>query len=578
MKAVRLLAEYERIADTPDAVPRLRRLILDLAVRGKLVQQHLDDEPASELLKRIAKEWEQLHRGRGTKRSKSSQEQHADRYELPPTWSWVRLGAIAEKLTDGSHNPPSDSGSGYPMLSSQNVLDDCISFSNPTRYLSESDFTTEDARTRIAPGDVLLTIVGSIGRSAVVPHGAPRFALQRSVAVISTKLDPRFLSLQFRSPTVNAFLTEHGKGTAQKGIYLGKLSSLPIAVPPLAEQRRIVANVDELMALCNRLEAARAQREATRDRLTAASLARLNAPDADRTIFARHVRFALDNLPALTTRPDQFKQLRQTVLSLAVRGRLVPQDAKEEPASELLKGIAAAKAERKRMSRDARIKIEPDPTPASLPMTLPAGWAMQSFENLFLFIDYRGKTPPKTTDGIPLITAKNIRMGHLQREPREYVSAKTFETWMTRGIPQIGDVFFTTEAPLANVCLNDIGEPFALAQRIICLQPYGKIDTRFLLYVLMSELMQSLIDAHATGMTAKGIKSAKLKPLPIPIAPLAEQRRIVARVDELMALCDELEASLSLAGETRRKLLEALTAEALAPPSRPDVIARRASG
>ena len=109
---------------------------------------------------------------------------------------------------------------------------------------------------------------------------------------------------------------------------------MPFPLPPLAEQHRIVAKVDELMALCDRLEAARAEREATRDRLTAASLARLNAPDPDPTTFASHARFALDALPALTTRPDQIKQLRQTILNLAVRGKLVPQDRNDEPAAE----------------------------------------------------------------------------------------------------------------------------------------------------------------------------------------------------------------------------------------------------
>jgi type I restriction enzyme S subunit len=156
-------------------------------------------------------------------------------------------------------------------------------------------------------------------------------------------------------------------------------------------------------------------------------------------------------------------------------------------------------------------------------------------------------------------------MGYLNREPREFISEATFKVWMTRGFPAVGDIFFTTEAPLANVCLNEIDEPFALAQRVICLQPYGEINTRFLMFVLMSDLMQSLIDAHATGLTAKGIKAAKLKPLPIPIAPLAEQHRIVAKVDELMALCDQLEAALEARECHRRDLLESLLHEALKP-------------
>jgi type I restriction enzyme S subunit len=345
-----------------------------------------------------------------------------------------------------------------------------------------------------------------------------------------------------------------------------KMEQIEVPLPPLPEQHRIVAELAHLMTLCDQLEAARAKRETIRDKLTAATLARLNTPDPN--TFRGDARFALEALPALTVHTNQIKQLRQTVLNLAVRGRLVPQNPNDEPASELLKRIAAGKAERKKKTGDARIKMEPDPKLEGLPMALPPGWAAQSFENVFLFIDYRGKTPPKTNGGIPLITAKNIRMGYLNREPREYISKSTFGAWMTRGFPEAGDLFFTTEAPLANICLNNLNESFALAQRVICFQPYAKIDTKFLMFAIMSDVMQSLIGAHATGLTAKGIKAAKLKPLPIPIPPLAEQHRIVAKVDELMTLCDQLEANLTTADETRRRLLDALLAEALAPAER----------
>lgn len=567
MNADRLLAHYEKIADAPDAIARLRRFILDLAVRGKLVPQDAKDEPASELLKRIAKEKARLVKAGEIRKPKPSEPIREDELpiKLPTNWALARLceiGNLSGGMTPSMNRSDFWDGD-IVWLSPKDIKADEVADSE----LKISALGLAETRLELYPPGCLFMVArsGILKRTFPVSINRVPAAANQDMKVLAPFLDgqERYLQIMFRGLT-DFLLRELVKtGTTVQSLKYAEFEQQPFPLPPLSEQRRIVAKVDELMGLCDRLEAARAGREAVRDRLAAASLARLNTPDPE--TFQDDARFALDALPALTTRPDQIKRLRQTILNLAVRGKLVPQDPNDEPASELLKRIAKAKAERKKKTGDARIKIEPDPTPGDLDMTLPSGWAVQSFENLFLFIDYRGNTPPKTDEGIPLITAKNIRMGYLNREPREFISKATFKTWMTRGFPELGDLFFTTEAPLANICLNDIEEPFALAQRAICFQPYAKIDTKFLMFALMSDVMQSLIDKHATGMTAKGIKAANLKPLPIPLPPLAEQHRIVTKVDALMALCDRLEASLTDTSATRRRLLDALLAEALAP-------------
>ncbi|MGR2701252.1 restriction endonuclease subunit S [Vibrio campbellii] len=175
---------------------------------------------------------------------------------------------------------------------------------------------------------------------------------------------------------------------------------------------------------------------------------------------------------------------------------------------------------------------------------LPKGWFESSLIDLAKFIDYRGRTPKKTEEGIPLITAKNIKDGFINREPREFIAEVDYDGWMTRGIPKVGDVLLTTEAPLGNVAQIDIEEKFALAQRAICFQFYESEVERFIYYYLRSPLFNQELGLNSTGSTVKGIKAATLKKLPVHIAPLAEQKRIVEKLDEVLAQVDTIKARL----------------------------------
>ena len=162
-----------------------------------------------------------------------------------------------------------------------------------------------------------------------------------------------------------------------------------------------------------------------------------------------------------------------------------------------------------------------------------AGWQTTTLGEACRFIDYRGRTPEKTESGLRLITAKNVKMGFLQMEPLEFVAPDIYEGWMTRGIPQIGDVLFTTEAPLANVAQLDTSKKVVFAQRIIVLQPYqANLDRTFLKYLLLSGAAQQRIHEKGTGATVQGIKASLLKTIEISYPPLPEQQRIVGILDE----------------------------------------------
>lgn len=166
---------------------------------------------------------------------------------LPKHWQLKKLGEICSRIVDGSHNPPKPRETGYPMLSAKDINYNTINFSTP-RLIELNDFESENKRTQIEVGDVLLTIVATIGRTAVVPKNAPKFTLQRSVAVIKSNQNPYYLSYFFQSSNFQKQLQDNAKGTAQKGVYLKTLNSLNIIVPPLPEQHLIVSKIEELFS------------------------------------------------------------------------------------------------------------------------------------------------------------------------------------------------------------------------------------------------------------------------------------------------------------------------------------------
>ena len=197
------------------------------------------------------------------------------------------------------------------------------------------------------------------------------------------------------------------------------------------------------------------------------------------------------------------------------------------------------------------------------------------------FIDYRGKTPTKTESGIPLITAKNVRMGYLKKSPQEFISEGDYDSWMTRGIPQMGDVLFTTEAPLANVALLNTDDKIALAQRIITICPKRKIlDGEYLVYCLQAKLIQDRILAKGTGATVTGIKSKLLKEIQIPLFSLEEQRRIVVELSAFRLRVDLLRSRYSTrlqdVAELKQSLLQKAFRGELITEADPETVADHA--
>ena len=236
------------------------------------------------------------------------------------------------------------------------------------------------------------------------------------------------------------------------------------------------------------------------------------------------------------------KLLRQKLIDMALRGLLVEQRPEDGNATDLLEQIRAEKAALIKAGKIKKEKPLPEIKEEEKPFAIPANWCWVRLNDIYNFIDYRGKTPVKTLSGVPLITAKNVRKGYIKREPAEFISIEEYEERKSRGVSHLGDILFTTEAPLGNVAIADIKQ-FSAGQRLITFQQYGNnesLENVLMMYFILSPYFQSLLARQSTGTTVLGIKAEKLKKLLIPLPPLAEQKRIVAKLEQINALIETM--------------------------------------
>lgn len=261
------------------------------------------------------------------------------------------------------------------------------------------------------------------------------------------------------------------------------------------------------------------------------------------------------------------KQLKQTILQEAIEGKLTAKWRAKNPdigtVKELLEQI---KTEKEKLIKEKKIKPSKALAPINqdeIPFDIPQSWEWCRFGDIFNFIDYRGKTPNKITEGIRLITARNVKNGYLLIEPEDFISIEEFNERMTRGFPKKGDILFTTEAPLGNIAILNLDESISTGQRLIALQSYNNsLNNINIMYFMMSDFFQQYLINNSTGVTAKGIKASKLLTLLIPLPPIEEQKEIVATIEKLFTLCDELESEINQNKTTVDNLMATVLKEA----------------
>lgn len=465
--------------------------------------------------------------------------------ELPPGWVETNLRGIVTKLVDGSHNPPARVESGLPMLSAQNVSNDGISFDG-ARMVAESDFERESCRTRVTGGDVLLTIVGSIGRTTVVPEGLSRFTLQRSVAVMTPQgVDSRFLSYQFRAPSARQYFEANARGTAQKGIYLNALGEMPIRIAPQSEQKRIASKIDELFSRIDEGERALERVSVLVERYRQSVLKAAVTGELTRAWREKN------------------KETLESGEALLARILTARREAWEKAELEKMKAKGSAPTAEKWKQNNAKIA---QPATFGLPK-FPAGWQTVRLATIAEVVDPQPshRTPPVDPDGVPYLGIGDIRDGRVNSERARKVSRDVLAEHRMRYSLSRGDFIFgkigTIGQPVSLV------EPFeyTLSANVVLVQPRADgVNSSFVRYWMASNYVDHLVrgSQRATAQPALGIQKAR--DLACPLPPTPEQDEIVSRVDNLESVADGLIDLVQAAASRSIALRQAVLSAAFA--------------
>ena len=538
MKLETFFEKFDQFADAPDAVAKMRELVLELAVQGKLVDHKESDGNAAKIF------------------TDGVPSEVTSRYEVAENWIWIRFAAVGEQRLGKMLDQKGNRGELKPYLRNTNVQWMRFQLDDIKELRLESDELEEY---RLLPGDLLICEGGEPGRCAIWRDPKREMYFQKAIHRVRPRKGIRseYLAICLQVDAQNGVLANYFTGATIRHFTGRSLSEYTIPLPPLAEQKRIVAKVDELMALCDRLEAQQQERETRHAALARASLARFaDAPTPANLPFLFHPSYAIP--PA---------DLRKSILTLAVQGKLVPQDPNDEPAEKL---VVKLESERRRfaVAHKFRAPVGEPLDDSSAPFAIPSSWKWCRLSSMFNAVaDGDHLPPPKSETGIAFLTIGNITTGTLDFEGSRFVPDSYYRGLADFRRPIRGDILYTiVGATYGRPALVESDRPFCVQRHIAILKPPQSVDVGFLMAVLRSPLAYNQASASTTGTAQPTIPLGSLRNFAAPLPPLAEQRRIVAKVEQLMALVDALETQLAASRATAANLLSALVAELTGTP------------
>lgn len=539
-------------------IKKLRELILDLAIRGKLVPQSLEDGSALELIEKITSEIDKSNKQLKKRKEKplpsiNKEEQH---FELPNKWEWVRLGNIGHTNIGLTYKPTNVSESGVPVLRSSNIQNGRIDLSDLVR-VGNVDI---NENTLVSSGDLLICARNGskalVGKAAIIGNLDEPMAFGAFMAIYRSSVNP-FVEVFLRSPVFRSRL-EGVSTTTINQITQQNLKHTVMPLPPLAEQNRIVKKVQELMALCDQLESQTEASIEAHQKLVKSLLETLtNAKDADE-LNESWQRISA-HFDVLFTTEDSIEQLKQTILQLAVMGKLVKQDPNDEPASKLLERIAV---EKEKLIKDKKIKKQkplPSISEDEIPFQLPHGWEWCRLPDIGDL--NRGKSKHRPRNDKILYEGGTIPLVQTGDVARANGVVTTFTSLYNQvGVEQSrlwpkGTLCITIAANIADTAV--LGFDACFPDSVVGFTPYlDDVDVKYIDYYLRTA--KGRLEEFAPSTAQKNINLEILSNLLVPLPPKKKILDTVRMIETLFSIVEKLSDKFTLNAATNLKLADSL--------------------
>lgn len=552
-----ILENFDTIFKNKTSLETLDKVILDLAIKGKLVEQNQDDEPASELIKRIKAEKQRLIDEKVIKKEKPLPpiEEEEIPFDIPNSWEWVRLGEIIELLS-GQDIPMSKCnslGKGVPYLLGASNIEESTDEIIVERWI-------EVPRVIAKKGELLISCKGTVGK--IIICNLEEVNLSRQLMGIKLFIgNMNYLKIFFKYYVEK--LRNKSKGLIP-GISREDILKILFPIPPIEEQKRIVSKVEKLQSIIKDLKEIYIKNQNNRENLKKSLLSEIESQSSDKDLL-KNLETVFANFDKIIKTKEDIKDIRNLILSLAIKGKLVEQNQDDEKASELIKRI---KAEKQRLIDEKVIKKEKPLPPIEdeeIPFDIPNNWEwvrLGELGNIFNGNSINEKVKKEKYEDIPnglnYIATKDIDY------PTSIINYNNgikipFEELNKFRIAHKNSVLICSEGGSAGKKIGITEEDICFGNKLYALESFSEeLDNKYIFYVYNSSYFYKNFKGNETGIIG-GVSVNKFKNIEIPLPPIEEQKRIVSKVESLMKICDLLEEKITLNEKISDKLLESLT-------------------